>query len=155
MSAGITLDACVSTRVRTPPGPTIALVLLVSTCLMMESIAKVWDLFSMRMNLQCELRNSREVEVKYKYRKPMMCACWNFRYWIKHSNSDWSGHILVPCTYPVSNAPESLPHSSHTSSVPQELGKAARFAELIPNISIQIKTHKTLWAPFPTPSSIY
>lgn len=41
MSAGITLDACVSTRVRTPLGPTIALVLLVSACLTMGSTAKV------------------------------------------------------------------------------------------------------------------
>lgn len=45
MSAGITLDACVSTRVRTPLGPTIALVLLVSACLTMGSIVKVPDIF--------------------------------------------------------------------------------------------------------------
>lgn len=41
MSAGITLDACVSTRVRTPLGPTTALVLLVSACLTMGSTVKV------------------------------------------------------------------------------------------------------------------
>lgn len=66
MSAGITLDACVSTHVRTPLGPTIALVLLVSACLTMGSTVKVRDVFSMKY-LRCKLRNSREVEVKCKY----------------------------------------------------------------------------------------
>lgn len=75
MSAGITLDACVSTHVRTPLGPTIALVLLVSACLMMGSTVKVRDMFSMKKYLHAKLRNSREVEVKYKYSKPMMYAC--------------------------------------------------------------------------------
>ena len=80
MSAGITLDACVSTRVRTPLGPTIALVLLVSACLTMGSIVKVPDIFSVKKKLQCELRDFREgAEVKYKYRQPMIYVCSNLQ----------------------------------------------------------------------------
>lgn len=80
MSAGITLDACVSIRVRTPLGPTIALALLVSACLMMGSIVKVPDVFSMKKKLQCELRDFREgVEVKYKYSKTTICVCSNLQ----------------------------------------------------------------------------
>jgi len=76
MSAGITLDACVSTRARTPLGPTTALVLLVSACPTMGSIVKVPDLFSVKKKLQCELRDFREgVEVKYKYSKPVIYVC--------------------------------------------------------------------------------
>lgn len=105
MSAGITLDACVSTRVRTPLGPTIALVLLVSACLMMGSTVKVPDVFSVKKKLQCELRDFREeAEVKDKYNKPM-CAqiC---RFLVKHSNCQMRAdkfllflpfpHILFP-----------------------------------------------------------
>lgn len=106
MSAGITLAACVSTRVRTPLAPTTALALLVSASLTMGSIVKVPDLFSMKKKLQCELRDFRGVEVKHKYSKPIIYVSSNLQILNQTLRlSDESRQVYPLPSFPLCNFP--------------------------------------------------